>query len=83
MDVNESTVLQDGYREQITTIGSGKAHIFQNGLETEATWTKTDRGNQTTFTDSTGKQIALNRGQTWITAVPANRGGGVTWKAAQ
>jgi hypothetical protein len=80
IEVDEQTVMQDGYREQITTVGSGKAHIFENGTEQEATWTKTDRGSQTAFTDSAGKQISLNRGQTWITAVPVNRGGGVTWQ---
>lgn len=81
MDVQESTVLQDGYREQITTIGSGKAFIFQNGTEQDATWTKTDSGSQTKFTDAAGNEIPLNRGQTWIAAVPANEGGGVTWQA--
>lgn len=80
MDVNESTVMQDGYREQITTTGSGRARVFQNGTVTEATWSKTDRGSQITFTDSAGKEIPLNRGQTWITAVPVNRGGKVVWK---
>lgn len=80
MDVIESTVLQDGNREDITTIGSGKAHIFQNGTVTEATWSKADRGSQLTFTDADGKEIPLNRGQTWITAVPVNKGGGVSWK---
>lgn len=80
MDVQEQTVLQDGYREQITTKGIGKAHIFQNGTETEAYWHKKDRGSQIRFTDASGKDIPLNRGQTWISAVPANEGGGVTWK---
>lgn len=80
LDVNETTVMQDGYREQITTTGSGRAHIFQNGTETEATWTKADRGNQLAFVDGAGKAVAFNRGQTWITAVPANQGGKVTWQ---
>ncbi len=80
MDTVESRIFEDGWREQITTIGSGKAHIFQNGIVTEATWTKSDRGSQIKFTDTTGKEIALNRGQTWITAVPANQGGKVTWR---
>jgi hypothetical protein len=79
IDVVETKVMQDGWREQITTTGSGKAHIFQNGTETEATWTKADRGSQMAFTDSSGKPVAFNRGQTWITAVPANQGGKVTW----
>lgn len=78
--VNEQTVLQDGYREQITTIGSGHAWIFQDGTVTAGTWSKADSGSQIKFSDSTGKEIALDRGQTWITAVPVNRGGGVTWQ---
>ena len=80
IDATESTVLEDGYREQISTIGSGRARVFQNGTVTEATWSKADRGSQIKFTDSAGKEIPLNRGQTWITAVPTNRGGGVSWK---
>jgi len=80
MDVNEQTVLQDGYREQITTTGSGNAHIFENGTVTTATWTKADAGSQIKFTDAAGKEVALNRGQTWITAVPANRRGRVVWQ---
>lgn len=79
MNTEESRIFEDGWREQITTIGSGKAHIFQNGVVTEATWTKADRGSQIKFTDSTGKEIPFNRGQTWITAIPANQGGKVTW----
>lgn len=80
MNTVMNRVLQDGYREQITTIGSGKAYIFQNGVIIEATWTKADRGSQITFTGADGKEIPLNRGQTWITAVPSNQGKGVTWK---
>lgn len=79
MYVNESTVFEDGYRQKIQTIGSGKAVIFQNGQATNATWRKASSTSQMTFTDSSGKEIALNRGQTWITALP-NGGGSATWK---
>lgn len=80
MDTTMTQVMEDGWRQQIKTIGSGRAHVFQNGIVTVATWTKKDRGGQISFTDSEGKEIKLNRGQTWITAVPANQGGKVTWK---
>lgn len=83
MDTSMNRVFEDGYRQQITTIGSGRVRVFQNGSVIEGTWTKQDRGSQLTFHDSTGKEIALNRGQTWITAVPANQGGKVTWKATK
>ena len=81
MDTVMKLIFEDGYREQITTTGSGHARVFQDGTVTEATWTKKDRGSQISFTEAaTGKEIPLNRGQTWITAVPANQGGKVTWQ---
>lgn len=80
LDTTMTKVFEDGYREQIKTTGTGKARIFQNGTVTEATWSKPDRATQTKFTDASGAEIPLNRGQTWITAVPANQGGGVSWK---
>lgn len=80
MDTVMSKVFEDGYREQIATTGSGRARIFQNGTVTEGTWSKADRGSQIKFSSADGKEISFARGQTWITAVPANQGGGVSWK---
>jgi hypothetical protein len=77
--VDETTEMQDGYREVITTSGSGNATIFQNGTAIPATWHKADSESQIYFTDSTGKDIPLVRGQTWIAAVP-NGEGSVSWK---
>lgn len=79
MNVNMKLVFEDGYRESITTTGSGKATIFQNGTATKATWHKASRSGSLTFTDGSGKEIALNRGQTWVAAVP-NGSGGVSWQ---
>ncbi len=79
MHVTESTVLEDGYREDINAIGSGKATIFQNGTAIDATWTKASKTSQITFTDATGKDIPLVRGQTWIAAVPDGKGA-VSWQ---
>ena len=80
MDVTETKVFEDGYREQITTTGSGRVRVFQNGTVTEGTWSKKDRGSPIVFIGSDGKEIVLNRGQTWVTAVPANMGGKVSWQ---
>ena len=78
--VDETSILQDGYREQITTIGSGQATIFQNGTEQVVVWHKDSKAAQMTFTDAvTGKDAPLVRGQTWVVAVP-NDSGSVTWK---
>jgi hypothetical protein len=78
LKVNETTVLEDGYRESINAIGSGGAVIFQNGTATQATWHKASKDKQLTFTAG-GKYIPLVRGQTWIAAVP-NGKGNVAWQ---
>ena len=79
MHVNETTVLEDGYRQNITAIGSGDATIFQNGTATNVTWAKASRTAQITFTDANGADVPLVRGQTWIAAVP-NGVGSVAWQ---
>ncbi|MCX6728737.1 MAG: DUF3048 domain-containing protein [Candidatus Saccharibacteria bacterium] len=77
--VDETSELQDGYREVITTTGSGEATIFQNGTAIAATWHKDSPTSQVNFTDAAGNDVPLVRGQTWISAVP-NGAGDVTWK---
>ena len=79
MNVTMQRVNEDGYREKITTIGTGTATLFQNGSAKEITWQKENRASQIIFTDESGKDVALNRGQVWITAVP-NNGGNITWQ---
>jgi hypothetical protein len=56
------------YYTAYTDIGSGQAYIFQDGTVTTGSWTKSSQNSQIQFTDSTGKPISLNAGQTWITA---------------
>ncbi len=80
MVVNMSLVMEDGYRESITTTGTGRAVIFQNGTATEATWHKADRASPLEFLDANNKPISLVRGQTWIAATPSTTGGGVSWQ---
>ncbi|OYX41299.1 hypothetical protein B7Y94_05290, partial [Candidatus Saccharibacteria bacterium 32-49-12] len=72
-------VFEDGYREQITTIGSGAAYIFQDGTVQEVTWNKPTRTSQINFTNAEGKKVALARGQTWISVVPQSTGG-ASWQ---
>lgn len=79
LHVDMSLVMQDGNREDITTTGSGQATIFQNGTAKNATWHKASRTAQITFTDESGADVPLVRGQTWIAAVP-NGSGSVSWQ---
>lgn len=59
----------DGYHSAYGVIGSGPVYVFQDGLVTAGTWTKTSSTSQITFADSNGATIKLNPGQTWLTAV--------------
>jgi hypothetical protein len=79
LKVDMTLILEDGYREQITTTGSGVADIFENGTVQEVTWHKDSRAGQLYFTDASGKSVSLNRGKTWITAIP-NGSGNVSWQ---
>lgn len=60
---------QRGIYSVYRTTGSGKVYIFQDGISTEGTWTKNSVKEQYVFTDSAGKKIELNPGQTWISLV--------------
>lgn len=64
----------NAYYSSYADIGSGDCFVFQDGIVTKATWTKTSPTAPLTFTDSLGKPLALNRGQTWITAITSNSG---------
>jgi len=70
--------FEDGYREQITTTGSGQGYVFQNGTVTEVTWSKAEAKGQLVFKTADGKEVPLIRGQTWITALAQNKN--VSWK---
>lgn len=69
---------EDGLREQMASLGSGGAYIFQDGTLTEGTWKKPDKRDQITFADKEGKAITLNRGRTWISVIAPNKS--VVWK---
>lgn len=68
-----------GYYRNVTTIGSGEVVIFQNGSATTAAWHKASQREPLRITDSNGNPVLLNRGRTWIAAVP-NGQGSVSWQ---
>lgn len=52
--------------------GSGNAHLFRNGKYTKIKWQRSSETSSFIF-KLNGKEITLNRGQTWVTAIaPGN-----------
>ena len=75
-------VLDDIGRLRLQTSGTGKSIVFRDGQAIEGTWEKDCSINSpdqpasscfTKFFDANGKEIPLNRGQTWIEVVPNGR----------
>lgn len=60
----------DNYHEDITTVGSGSAYIFQNGSAMKGMWRKPSVAEQIRFYDDSGAEIALAPGQTFVEAMP-------------
>ena len=48
------------------TIGFGEAVVLQDGVAIPGTWSKPDPHSRIRFFDEGGREIAFNRGQTWI-----------------
>jgi len=68
----------DGYEDIITT-GKGKAYVFQNGTVAEVIWQKDNFDSPLKLQSGEGKDIPLNRGQTWIATFTPGRGS-VSWQ---
>lgn len=62
-------IQTDGKHSEYGTIGSGQAYIYQDGGVTIGQWNKADTKASMSFTDSTGKPLPINAGQTWLTAL--------------
>lgn len=58
---------------RMATPGSGKAIVFRDGDAVEGTWAKAQHKDRTKLTDAAGKEIPLNRGNTWYSIVPTDK----------
>lgn len=64
----------DGYDNNLHllygTKGTGKAIVFMDGKETQATWSKKDREARTIIKDNSGSEIEFNPGLIWFEILP-------------
>lgn len=67
--VTSQGIHPDGIHTTYSTLGSGTAFIFQDGVVTQGIWSKPSAKEQFKFTDSTGAEIPLNTGQTWLSVI--------------
>lgn len=66
-DVSKLNIRGEAY-SVIRTTGEGEAYIFQDGKKIVGEW-RQKSGDIVRFYDSTGAEVRLNRGSTWINVV--------------
>jgi hypothetical protein len=64
--IGEQTVMMG-------TPGGGRAIVFRDGQAIEGTWQKAAHTDRTKLVDASGKEIPLNKGNTWYSIVPTNK----------
>lgn len=67
--VTEAKVIDYEGRLELRTTGRGNAWVFRDGGMLEATWSKANPESRLRFYDVTGREIELNRGNTWIEVI--------------
>ena len=61
-------INEPGYTMDV--VGTGKAQIFLDGKQINATWKKDSSTQREMFYDESGQEIVFNRGKFWICIVP-------------
>ena len=64
--IGEQTVIMG-------TPGSGKAVVLRDGTAIEGTWIKGKHTDRTKLVDAAGKEIPLDKGNTWYSIVPSDQ----------
>ncbi len=57
-------------RQEVVTVGSGKATLITCGKAVTINWSKAERTSKTEYTYKNGDELVLNPGQTWIQIIP-------------
>lgn len=58
---------------KMATPGSGRVVVFRDGEAVEGTWSKAQHKDRTKLVDVNGKEIPLNKGNTWYSIVPTDK----------
>lgn len=58
---------------QTSATGNGEAWLFKDGNVQEVRWQLNDHSNRLKLVDANNEEVALNRGDAWISALPADK----------
>lgn len=60
-------------RQEMSNTGSGTGYYFTEGKYMEIKWSKSSRSSKTVYTDTNGKEIKVNDGNTYIQIYPTGQ----------
>jgi hypothetical protein len=69
-EVPEIVDAAGSHAHDMRLTGTGSATVFRDGLRQQATWSRVNDAAMFVFTNSSGEQIKLSQGQTWIHIIP-------------
>lgn len=70
VQVNDTEVIDEIGRKDITTLGEGKAWVYRDGDKIEATWKKATINDGLKYYNTKGEEIEFNGGTTWVEVIP-------------
>ncbi|MBA3758391.1 DUF3048 domain-containing protein [Candidatus Saccharibacteria bacterium] len=56
----------------INALGSGEAFLYKDGIVETVRWQQSDFDSRIKLLDSSGTEVAMNRGDTWFSVLPGN-----------
>jgi hypothetical protein len=71
--VDEWDIDKKGYQTMDIANTSGEGYYLTNGKAVKITWTKNENKKTRVYYDSTGKELKLNAGKTFISIFPKKR----------
>lgn len=57
----------------LKAVGKGEAFLFKDGKVQKINWEKPDHKSRLKLVDETGNEVSLNRGDSWVAALPQGR----------
>ncbi len=71
MTTDYAVSVADTESPEAITVGQGRVDVFTAGVRVTGRWQRAQAGDRIVLTDSTGAEILLTPGETWVTLAPA------------
>ncbi len=71
MTTEYAVSIADSESPEAITVGQGRVDVFTSGVVVTGTWSRAAAGDRIILSDTSGAEILLTPGETWVTLAPA------------